>query len=106
MKYGLKKKEIELIIGIFKRNPEIEKVFIYGSRAKENYKKTSDIDLAIRLRKNCKEIARIKSELEDLPIIYEINLINEKEIPSGNFKKEYEETKRIFYIVNIPSPDI
>ena len=70
--------------------PEVESVFIYGSRAKGNFKKTSDIDLAIRFAKGVAgSLAKIKSKLDDQPIIYEIDVIDEAEIAAGNFKEEY-----------------
>ncbi|MCI4626018.1 MAG: restriction endonuclease subunit S [Candidatus Magnetoovum sp. WYHC-5] len=99
MKYGLTEKEIALIKGVFERIPEVESVFIYGSRAKNTFQKASDIDLAIVLQKGAKNIlGKLKSDLEDLPIIYEINLTDEAEIQAGNFKDEYEKTKQVFYL--------
>ena len=98
MNFGLSEKEINLMREVFKKFPEAETVFIYGSRAKGNYKKTSDIDLAVRFAKgSVGSIAKMKSILEDLPIIYEIDLADEAEITAGNFKNEYEKTKQIFW---------
>ncbi len=42
---GLKDTDIQNICSVFKKHPEVEKVILYGSRAKGNYKKGSDIDL-------------------------------------------------------------
>lgn len=101
MKFGLKKKEIKLIQLIFKKYSDINKVFIYGSRVNKNYKKTSDIDLAISFNPNKNNaMAKIKSDLDDLSIIYGIDATNEAEIIPGNFRDEYEKTKKIFYIKN------
>lgn len=73
----------------------------YGSRAKGNYKKTSDIDLAVKLIKaGGGSIAKIKSALDDLPVIHEIDAIDEAEIAKGAFKNEYEKTKKIFWKKN------
>ncbi len=47
MKYGLKEKLLESIADVFAGYSKIEKVLIYGSRAKGNYRKGSNIDLAL-----------------------------------------------------------
>ncbi|NLZ54891.1 MAG: nucleotidyltransferase domain-containing protein [Thermoanaerobacteraceae bacterium] len=47
MNFGLKKSDIDYIIGVIKKFPEIEKAVIFGSRAKGNYKVGSDVDIAI-----------------------------------------------------------
>ena len=47
MKFGLEKRVVQQINNIFAQYQQIEKVIIYGSRAKGNYKKGSDIDLCL-----------------------------------------------------------
>lgn len=44
--FGLNNKKIQSIKSVLKNN-NIEKSIIFGSRAKGNYKKASDIDIAI-----------------------------------------------------------
>lgn len=98
MPFGLTQKEIKIIKSVFEKTPEIENVFVYGSRAKGSFKKTSDIDFGVHFAKNNPDgILKLKSELNDLPIIYEIDATDEKEIQKGNFKTEYEKTKQLFY---------
>jgi len=47
MKFGLKDETIEQVNCIFAKYPQIEEAIIYGSRAKGNYKRGSDIDLTL-----------------------------------------------------------
>ena len=47
MPFGLSEAVIEDIRAILRRYPEVEKVVLYGSRAKGNYKNGSDIDLTL-----------------------------------------------------------
>jgi predicted nucleotidyltransferase len=47
MIYGLQEKTIQAIRNIFSRFPEVEKVLLYGSRAKGNFRNGSDIDLCM-----------------------------------------------------------
>ena len=47
MSFGLKEVHLEEIKTIFAKFNSITKVILYGSRAKGNYKTTSDIDMTI-----------------------------------------------------------
>jgi len=48
VEFGLNESVIEKINGVFAKHPQVEKVTIYGSRTKENFKNGSDIDLTMR----------------------------------------------------------
>ncbi|MGL5965052.1 MAG: nucleotidyltransferase domain-containing protein, partial [Fusobacteriaceae bacterium] len=66
--FGLKENEFYLIIDILKKYiKEIEWVKIFGSRARGDFKKYSDIDLAIVLKKDI--LLELKNEFveSDLP---------------------------------------
>ena len=47
MKYGLKEEQWEMLRNVFAMNPRIEKVILYGSRAKGTYKPFSDVDITL-----------------------------------------------------------
>lgn len=47
LSFGLEQENIDKIHEVLETFPNIEKVIIYGSRAKGNYKKGSDIDLTL-----------------------------------------------------------
>ena len=47
MQYGLKQQDIESIQKVFSAFNEVEKVILYGSRAKGNFKPASDIDITL-----------------------------------------------------------
>ena len=48
MTHGLRRKDLDGIIAAVEKLPEIETAVIFGSRAKGNFKRASDIDLAIK----------------------------------------------------------
>lgn len=101
MKFGLTDKEIKLLTDVFKKHKNIEKVYIYGSRAGEEHKKTSDIDLMVRFAAGQEaNLAQIRSDLEDLPLIYKIDTTSESELKPGEFKSEYERSKKLIYNKN------
>lgn len=75
MKYGLSDKVITKIIEVFTQFSQVEKVILYGSRAKGNYKNGSDIDLAVKGKNitiSC--IAKIRNAIDDLLLPYTVDL--------------------------------
>lgn len=75
MPYGLNDQTIARLIAVFSACPEIDRVILYGSRAKGNYRPGSDIDLTIVgdavTPSKCLQIA---NELDDLLLPYKIDL--------------------------------
>lgn len=90
MKFGLSKEVYEKIKEIVMKNTKYD-FRIFGSRAKNTYKDTSDIDIAIFENVSKEDEFTIRNEFDLLEIIYKIDLvfINEKT------KKEFlEEIKK------------
>lgn len=78
MKYGLNDSVISELQGIFRKFPNIDKVKIFGSRAKGNYREGSDIDLAL-IGKNAipfKEMMDINIKIDDLGLLYKVDLVD------------------------------
>lgn len=79
--YGLSENIISEINGVFKKYPEIEKVYIFGSRAKGCYREGSDIDLALFGKAiNRKLLLEILCDIDDLEMLYNVDLINFKDV--------------------------
>jgi len=47
LRFGLKETTIQKICDVLARYPQVKKAMLYGSRAKGNFKKSSDIDLTL-----------------------------------------------------------
>jgi len=76
-KFGLKEKNIEDIINILKKYEEVESARIFGSRARGDYKKASDIDMALFGDKLTHSInTKIFYDIDDLYLPYKLDLIN------------------------------
>jgi predicted nucleotidyltransferase len=70
MRFGLTEHELELIQGVFRNFPEVERVKIYGSRAMGTQQPYSDIDLALWGLLDQKIIGQISRVLDELPLPY------------------------------------
>ncbi|MDI1230398.1 MAG: nucleotidyltransferase domain-containing protein [Methylobacter sp.] len=78
MDTGLTQTDIGRIIAAIKQFPEIEETIIFGSRVKGNYKKASDVDLAIKGHAVTGETIKRLSFLlnEELPLPYFFDVVH------------------------------
>lgn len=88
-KFGLENKIIEDIIEIFKGYREVTKAVIFGSRARGDYKKASDIDIALFGDELTHTInAKIFYQIEELYMPYKVDLINFNTLSEKNKIRE------------------
>jgi len=99
--YGLPDKTINLINGVFKKYSGIDKVIIYGSRARGDYRNGSDIDLTILGDVSYKDKICIAGQIYDLPIPYSCDLSVLKNIKNENLVERIERVGKLFYEKNI-----
>ena len=98
MKYGLKEEILDLIRTIFSRYPEIEKAILYGSRAKGNYKKGSDIDIAFSGEDlNLTILNKISMDLDDLLLPYSFDLSIYKNLSNKEFLEHIDRVGILIY---------
>ena len=98
MKFGLKDEVITNICNVFSNFAEIEKVIIYGSRAKGNYKNGSDIDLTLfgdGLEYSI--LSKLDFQLEELylPYTFDISIFNM--ISNADLKEHISSVGQVFY---------
>ena len=75
--FGLTDRDMKTLQDIFKKYPDVKKVFVFGSRAKGTYKQGSDIDLVI-MNEGVQDtfIRTIKSDFEESSLPYIVDLVN------------------------------
>ena len=84
-------KLLNAILSEFQKYPNIEKVVLFGSRARGDYSERSDYDLAIYGNLTQTEISALRSAFnEDLPTLHKIDLIFMQEHLLPNFIKSIE----------------
>ncbi|SCX76642.1 HI0074 family nucleotidyltransferase substrate-binding subunit [Alkaliphilus peptidifermentans] len=97
-RYGLSKKTFYHIINILKKYSVcVEKAILFGSRARGDYKKSSDIDIAIKFRKDDLRLYQIKDELLQQNIVYTLDIIDYDKVSNNKLKSDIiKEGKVIF----------
>ena len=95
---GLVPETIASMQQIFARHARIDKVVLYGSRAKGNYKVGSDIDLTIYAEKlTHAELMNIENELDELLLPYQIDLCWHQKIDNAQLREHIKCCGIVFY---------
>lgn len=75
-RFGLPANGIEKILAILAEYPAIEKITLYGSRAKGNFRPGSDIDLCLQAPPlSLAQQLEIETRLDDLLLPWKIDLV-------------------------------
>ncbi len=77
--YGLSDNEFDEMTAIFSKCKNLEKVILYGSRAKGNYKKFSDVDITLEGDNlTLADLFQIQDLLyeSDLPYMYDVSIFS------------------------------
>ena len=81
--------------------PQIERVTLYGSRAKGNYRPGSDIDLAISAHNITQDqLCDLENRLDDLLLPYKIDLCLIDQIDNPDLLAHIARVGRVFYPVS------
>lgn len=97
--FGLYENSFKLILKVLSQYHDIDKAFIFGSRAIGNYKKGSDIDIAItgnNIKENTAlELASQLNERENIP--YYCDVIIPLFVKNQNLVEHINQVGKIFY---------
>jgi len=97
--YGLLEKDIDHILKALKQFDEIDRAILYGSRAMGNYKKGSDVDIAIQGEKITEKTI---FELDDLlnevyPLPYFFDIVHFEKLTNQSLIEHIERCGKILY---------
>jgi len=88
----------EALRDVFRASPQVEKVLIFGSRARGDYKPASDIDLAVCAPDmSFDDFALLKARLEDLPLIFKIDLVHKDHLEDQGLRDVIHNEGHVFY---------
>lgn len=98
MIFGLASDQFFLIENTLDSITEIEKVIIFGSRAGDNYKPSSDIDLAVAGKNIMPQVInRISAELDDLPLPFMFDIIDINSMSNLALKNKINSKGKVFF---------
>lgn len=98
MEFGLSDQTCATVRQILAAYPQIEKAVLYGSRAKDNYKNGSDIDLTLfGSALDHRLLMAVGSALDDSDIPYTVDLSLFEQIENPALRKHIERVGLVFY---------
>lgn len=80
MQYGIKEEYWRKLSEVFTNYPQIERVILYGSRVKGNYKPFSDIDITLVGESlTHRNLLQIMNDIDDLllPYMFDISIFHD-----------------------------
>jgi predicted nucleotidyltransferase len=98
MNHGLTSETVDRIRSVLARFSGVEKAVLYGSRAKGNYKRGSDIDLALfGSGLNTSVLSQINSGLDDLSLPHKIDISIFAKISHSDLIEHIQRVGVVFY---------
>ena len=98
MQFGLTSEDIAKINRVFAAYDAIERVYVYGSRAKGNFKNGSDIDLTlVEQTMSFSDFLALENELDDVLLPYKIDLSQKRKITNAGLLAHIDRVGQLFY---------
>jgi len=95
--YGITRKDRSVLFSIFfKCQNSIEKVYLFGSRARGDYKKNSDLDLAINFKSPVKN--NIYTEFENSVLPYTVDVVNYSSNKNLNLERNIKKDGKLLFL--------
>jgi predicted nucleotidyltransferase len=95
--FGLPENVLKLLHNYFISHPEIEKVFIYGSRAMGRETPGSDIDLAIITKSHTDISGTVQADLEALPTPYLFDVVDYQRITNLSLREHIDRVGKVLF---------
>lgn len=103
LRTGLSDSDYALIAEAAKQQSEIESLVLFGSRAKGNFRKGSDVDIAVKgLSVTYDSVIRLSDQLNEvLPLPYFFDVLNYNTLSDPELKAHIDRVGLEIYIINI-----
>jgi uncharacterized protein len=95
-KFNIKQEWIDILYNIFEKTENLDKVILFGSRARGDHKLRSDIDLAIQTV-NIKASNYIINKIEESNILLKVDIIDLNYVESNKFLENVKNQGIVFW---------
>lgn len=95
---GIAPSSLARLLHVFETTPRLEAVWLFGSRATGAHRPESDVDIAVDAPDmSSAEEAALWQRVEDLGLLYRVDLVRREHINSEAFKQQIELHKRLLW---------
>jgi predicted nucleotidyltransferase len=96
--FGLEKRHFDFIVHAIGNYADIDEALIFGSRALGNFKRTSDIDIALRGDLEDYTVGSLRDFLNNAaPFLYKVDVLDYKKLSNLELKKHIDEYGKQIY---------
>lgn len=96
--YGLTSEELNSVINMFLQCQHVERVLLFGSRAKGCYKPFSDVDLCIEGEDVTNDdIVSLKWQIDDLLLPYRFDLLVRQDVNNEELLNHIDRVGKVIY---------
>ncbi len=105
--FGISPEILAAIRQVMAEYGEIQRVLVFGSRAKGTFRAGSDIDLAVFApHMNSSQFTQLWLDLNDLPLVFKLDVLHWDVLANPHLKDKIVQEGRMLYSVESPSEDI
>jgi len=97
VKFGLAAEDVARIRAVFEKYSPIEKVILYGSRAKGSHRQGSDIDVTLFGPLTLTILNQIRNDLDDLNLPYTFDLSIYSQIDNADLLEHIRRVGTLFF---------
>lgn len=95
---GIAPESLARLVSLFERTADLDRVWLFGSRARGDFYDASDIDLAVEApRMNRDDWFRFRGAIEALGLLYRVDAVNVEFITEAPFRERVERDRRLFW---------
>ena len=96
--FGMSRSASMALRRLFERTPGVERVWVYGSRARGTPRENSDVDLAIDAPGfAAADAVALLQQIEALPTLYKVDAVHWQAVREPVFREEIERDRQVFW---------
>lgn len=96
--FGISAQSLRQLCELFEATPDVDRVWIFGSRATGKARPNSDIDIAFDGPRMSPDAAcRLALVIDDLPTLYRIDAVHWQSLTDSTLRSEIERDRRILW---------
>lgn len=95
---GLHAEDLSRMVEVFRRHRDIERVKLFGSRAKGTHRPYSDVDLAIYGPLSSLDGEGLGLDLEDLLLPYRFDVVPMAQLQHAGLREHIERVGRVIFV--------
>jgi type III restriction enzyme len=104
---GIAPGSLAKLLAVFDQTPNVERVVLFGSRARGDFRHESDIDLALDApAMSASEFMALQTRLEGLGLLYGVDIVHLQELTDDRFKGFIERDGRDLWLPRRSAADV